>query len=351
VGSDDASVVDASAATDAGLPLCLGSEPYLTPTPEPLPPPQPPVAHTNVPPIPGTFLLALGVLAAALTLALLLFRARRAPPIVPAPPEVARGEIGEAASANAAAEPIATSQPRHLAIESRKGPVRARCEDRSAVFEVGDIVGIVTADGMGGHPDGEAAAEIAVDSARRALVREFVRADRVLSLPVLARAAIGAAAGALRRVAPAFGYRPDDAALSTTLLVLLADREHYVAAYLGDGGIVVARADGSVDVLMEPQNGDAPNIVEGCVGPSGIEGRPEVRTAPRRPGDVALVGTDGVFARVPAEFPGRMRELVVRRADAALAIHEALDALEAVRDEHGPVADDNLSLGALWTEG
>lgn len=288
--------------------------------------------------------LVIVVVVVALSLAIV---ARRRVPTV----REEQVRTGSEATVDVTPDPVTPrDEARPFAIESRTGPVRSRCEDRSVVLEAGGVIGLTVADGMGGHPEGEAAAEIAVEAARRSLRRELARPDRALSLSLVARAAISASARAIVRAAPAFGYRPDDEALSTTILILLADGTEYVGACLGDGGMVVVREDGSIEPLMVAQNGPTPDVVEGCLGPSGIEGKPEVRVVPRRPGDLALIGSDGVFARVPPEFPRRMRELVVRRCSVAVAICEVLDALEALRDEQGPVADDNLTLGALWTE-
>lgn len=281
---------------------------------------------------------AVSVVFALVALAVAL-RRRRAPQAPP--PRVPPPREGAKSKSPAIARPFA--------IESRPGPVRARCEDRSLAFAHRDVTALIVADGLGGGAHGDRAAEIVVAAVHDFLRRELRRRPRPTVLTALAREAISAAGAQLEQSARAYNIDPTVQALESTAIVLLADAQRFACAYLGDGGACVVRADGAVEPIMVAQKGTSSNLVGGCLGPRGVDGTIETREVARRAGDVAVVGSDGVFDRVAPEFVVRLRDLVRQCGPVARGLGEALDALERAHDDQGPFADDNLTLGVLTT--
>ncbi|MDI7269294.1 MAG: hypothetical protein QME96_14995, partial [Myxococcota bacterium] len=80
--------------------------------------------------------------------------------------------------------------------------------------------------------------------------------------------------------------------------------------------------------------------------------RPNSLSETVAPGDLLVLGSDGVFDRVPPDFPVRLLGFCVEaEGDVAAAIETALDELAGLEDEAGFVCDDNLSLGLLVVPG
>ncbi len=237
-----------------------------------------------------------------------------------------------------------------LAVASVKGHVRKRNEDRCEAFRVACAEVVVVADGLGGHPGGAQAARIAVRSATTHLRRELPRTARDCrpgGVRALVAEAIWHAGRDIALAAARGGHAPD--ALRTTLVVAVALADTYVVGHIGDGGAVVHRRSGEVDVLLVPQKGDSPNVVAASLGPE-TEGSPAISVFPRRAGDLLLVMTDGVADRVPGTFPSAVRAVIdEERGDARRAVRRVLRTLAEAEDEVGYVFDDNMTLGLLGT--
>jgi serine/threonine protein phosphatase PrpC len=236
---------------------------------------------------------------------------------------------------------------------SIKGNVRARNEDAADSFSFSGRHSVVVADGCGGLPDGDLASRCAVTAARR----ELLRSSRATPQPSLQRAAelaIAAASTAVSETAKLRGFGPGgdkrEDGFRTTLIVVVADGEHYGFAYIGDGGGWIRRGDGTIERFLLPQKAEGRlDVLTASLGPE-AQGEPISGTLARRPGDLLLVGTDGVFDRVDDQFAhavhARLDEL---RGDAVATAQFAVRQLAEFADEAGYFCDDNLSLGLLTT--
>jgi len=115
----------------------------------------------------------------------------------------------------------------------------------------GDVTAVALADGMGSCRSSHLGAQIAVQSACRALSAEF---NSLLNLsPAEARDAIfnsvyGALRNYSRRTRIALKY------LSSTLLAVVSDGKKFIAVHMGDGAIVAVSDNGS-HVISKPMNG------------------------------------------------------------------------------------------------
>ncbi len=235
-------------------------------------------------------------------------------------------------------------------IASIPGNVRPENQDAAIAFEMGTTQVIVVADGLGGLPRGQEAARLAVGHAALSAASSLAT-PKAASLPqlVAARALLDAAA-ALSGRALAAGYGTGRDGFRTTLIVIVATPTTYGYAYLGDGGGIVLRASGAAEAFLVPQKSDGlANVVAGSLGPI-LQGSPAAGLLDRRPGDVLLVGTDGVFDRVPDTFAATVSQaLHANGGDAQRVAALAVADLAAAVDGTGYICDDNLSFAILCT--
>lgn len=227
------------------------------------------------------------------------------------------------------------------------GPVRAENQDRALAWDQGSTRCIIVADGMGGLPRGGDAAESASASLARHLSSGII-SGRFAENPLeVIRAGFYAAAGCLKLKN---GLSPSGRdGLRTTLITTVITPYAYYYGFIGDGGLLVRRADGTVEeVVTGHKDPDAPNVLHASLGPD-IHGAPEIGIMPRRPGDFILVGTDGVFDRIPDttvfattvidaardNYNGNLQSVV---DEIIRQFHEALD------DDGAAICDDNMSL-------
>ena len=78
--------------------------------------------------------------------------------------------------------------------------------------------------------------------------------------------------------------------------------------------------------------------------------KPQLGVIPRQPGDLMLLGTDGLWDIVPPEkFAHTLHRTITLPIQGP--IESALAEVSSATDEIGPVCDDNLSLVALRTPG
>lgn len=245
----------------------------------------------------------------------------------------------------------------HLGAASVVGPVRKENQDRVRTGRITstkkttlDLV--IVADGLGGHPHGGEAAEVASSHAIARLRREIpsafeADAEGVRTLLV---GTVWSAATRLARDAQAEGWVGPEGGFRTTLILCAVLSDCYVLAWIGDGGVFLLR-DGESDPLavLEPHKDPAtPNLLTASLGPV-TEGRPSWAIAPRRAGDVLVACTDGVADLFDAARATQTREALKAAAgDAALTAENLVSAFAAEVDTEGEhVFTDNLTI-ALW---
>jgi hypothetical protein len=143
--------------------------------------------------------------------------------------------------------------------------------------------------------------------------------------------------------------RPGDG-LRTTLIVAIGQEHDVAFSFIGDGGGCVVRTSGAVEHFLTPQKAspDQPNVLAASLGPQ-MEGEPVVGAIQRNPGDLILVGTDGVFDRVNDSFPKDvLRAAIQFKGDFMKTAGLIVEEMASVKDPLlGYVCDDNLSLGIM----
>lgn len=233
------------------------------------------------------------------------------------------------------------------------GPVRADNQDRVAVGEVGGHGLCAMADGLGGPLHGAEAADAAVRHAYAELARELPRVlpASAEGVRTLLLSLVWSAANALACAAAAAGRTGPDAGFRTTLILVVALPDCYVAVWIGDGGVFVQRRDGELLAMLEPHKDPAfPSILDASIGPV-TDGRPSWCIAQRRPGDLLLVATDGIADTLDRATAARIQAVVEAAAGAAEAARSAVEEFAAARDLASGefLYADNLTLALLVT--
>lgn len=258
-------------------------------------------------------------------------------------PSTIGGPIEMAATA---ADTVQPDREWPVGVASSEG-TRTSQEDACDVLHLAGVDVLVVADGLGGHPGGKRAAQLATTSILDLIRRQLpaiTTNDPELLVSVL-RSAFARASDALRIEADDTGLaRLGVDALRTTALVLVATLDHYVVGGIGDGLVLVRREDGSLESLHEVTGKLAQNLLEGSLGPT-HHGEPAFEIAPRLPGDLALLATDGVSDRVtPPFYEGLHLGLREGRS-----VNEVLEEAMRVVDDNPATFDDNATLGLVWT--
>jgi serine/threonine protein phosphatase PrpC len=286
-----------------------------------------------------------------------------APPPPPPPPrpslrthepDALAGElVREATSDPVIRAPVTTGEACWgLALGSHQGLVRTRNEDHGAVFTVGSVQVAIVADGMGGLPDGHEASYLVTQAASRHVIAALGKRPGRMSrrrLTKLARSAIQAGQKSLERVAALRALDPATGGLRTTLIVLMSTPKHHVCAYIGDGGGVVLRPDGSAKSFLDPQkvSEHQPNVLAASLGPQ-MDGSPVTVSFPRRPGDFVLIGSDGVFDRVDDRFAAQvLAGAHEEQGDLSAIIGRVLGDLASYEEDGMLVCDDNMTLAVV----
>ncbi len=229
------------------------------------------------------------------------------------------------------------------AVGQDQGRQRKNYEDASLVAP--ELAVFAVADGMGGHPAGEVAAELAVDevrlalagrSAQRAADAYVTRADLASRREVFAelRRAVERANARVRADATANEERRG---MGTTLDVVWLARDHAFVAHAGDGRVYLARARAMLQITQDHTTAelaraeglsDLTGYRSGITNAIGLSDVISVDTAfvDVSRGDRLLVCTDGVHAQIEQE--GELAELL-RTGDAQQAVN-ALIARSAI---------------------
>jgi len=245
--------------------------------------------------------------------------------------------------------PSAPNERWDIAMATVAGRARKENQDACAAWRQGDLQLLITADGVGGCPDGRLAAWLAVRAAAQILSRCVCRGHLQRDPDTCLMAAFRYAANALFEQALDSGQLGVEC-LRTTLIMLVCTPAQYLYGYMGDGGIVLRRQGGLLEQLLVPQKADhlRPNVLAASLGPN-PQGQPLLGHAERLPNDFLFVGSDGVFDRVEDDFFQTLAEAARDECDGNLAklVDEALEQLAAARDEAGYICDDNMTLALV----
>ncbi len=226
-------------------------------------------------------------------------------------------------------------------------------QDRVSVAVTPDAALLIACDGMGGHADGEAAAEIA----QRSVTERFLQSQLPLLDPL---GFLHLSMGVAHQGVVEYGsHVPLEHRPRATCAVCVVQQSSAYWAHVGDSRIYHLRAGrvhdrtrdhSHVELLVregvisagQVQNHPMRNFVESCLGGESI--LPEMAIGPRHallPGDVLLVCTDGFWAN--------LEESMIASAFVTLGLplRETVEALAAQALLNAGAASDNTSVGAL----
>ncbi|MBI4641459.1 MAG: hypothetical protein HY731_12240 [Candidatus Tectomicrobia bacterium] len=133
------------------------------------------------------------------------------------------------------------------------------------------------------------------------------------------------------------------------MIIVIGSQRAYGYAYIGDGGGCVIRASGIIEPFLVPQKADKEmmNVLSASLGPL-MQGEPVFGTLLRVPGDLLLVGTDGIFDRIEESFPKDVLKGVIHlKGDLQKVADQVLNELAEARDASGYICDDNMTLGLM----
>ena len=226
-------------------------------------------------------------------------------------------------------------------------------QDRVSISIADEAALLVACDGMGGHADGEAAADIA----QRSVIERFQQAQLPLLDPL---GFLHLALGVAHQGVVLYGARqPLELRPRSTCAVCIVQQSSAYWAHVGDSRIYHLRAGrvrdrtrdhSHVELLVregvisagQVQNHPMRNFVESCLGGEAI--LPEMAVSARHallPGDVLLVCTDGFWANLD--------EALIASAFVTLGL-SLPDTLQALSNQallNAGAASDNTSVAAL----
>ncbi|HZS15813.1 MAG TPA: protein phosphatase 2C domain-containing protein [Candidatus Dormibacteraeota bacterium] len=223
-------------------------------------------------------------------------------------------------------------RPLEIAVVSDRGGVRVENQDVAVIVELEEIPGcaLLVADGMGGHPDGRLAAELATAAAGEALKGTEEPAAGLGRAVEAANRAVGG------RAAPDERGR----SLGTTLVAAVVSGGRAGVANVGDSRAYLVRGgvatQVSVDhswvaeqvragILTEDEALRHPRRSRVTRALLGEAVEPDLFEVAMRPGDVLLLCSDGLWDSLPAQRiaallggEGELETLVGGLVDAAL---------------------------------
>ncbi|MFA7158763.1 MAG: protein phosphatase 2C domain-containing protein [Kiritimatiellia bacterium] len=253
--------------------------------------------------------------------------------------------------------PTPPTMPWQLGVISLKGNVRPQNQDVGIAMAIGDCDMLIVADGCGGIPLGREAAYLGVASAGVRLIQ--LLGSRPYWLPAdveeAIRSAIWAAHHQLALQADDLNIACGDinGGLRSTLIIAVGQKNKLHYGYVGDGGGWIVRTNGKVEQFLVPQKTNILNILDASLGPM-MAGNPVLGTIGREPGDLAMIGTDGVFDRIPRneiEVFGKdiLRACIQCAGNLQQVVAQVCDEYAQLKDAAGFICDDNLTLGLMGT--
>lgn len=225
-----------------------------------------------------------------------------------------------------------------------KGNVRDNNQDYAVAFEIGDLqVGII-ADGMGGLSHGKQASYIATKAATSQIIKDHATLlSGQMDVRRLMESAIMTASAQVQEKAAQYNIKSHQG-LRTTLIIAIGTLCEWRIGYLGDGGAVILRENESQLQLLFPHRGEQQNIVHSSLGPA-QEGSAIISWVPRKPQDLLILSSDGVWDRVEDDFAydvlNAAKEL---NGNLSQTTESILSVLANHKDEQGYLCDDNMSL-------
>ena len=221
---------------------------------------------------------------------------------------------------------------------------RSENQDYGLLFRCGhgedDPVVMAIADGLGGHPGGRAASYLAcrgvIDAAASAITKDPHALQAILRQ------------GAESTLSSFAMQQPPGTCL-TTLIIAVATPDRYELSWIGDGGAAIRRSDGQWLTAMTPHRGPSGLLNEvGAFLGANRHGYWSVSSFDRLPGDLLVVGTDGVMERT-LNLNSFFKEALQRIAQ-GVSVQDAMTRrLENCVERHPLVFDDNLTLASLYT--
>jgi serine/threonine protein phosphatase PrpC len=226
-------------------------------------------------------------------------------------------------------------------------------QDRVTVAVAEEAALLIACDGMGGHAEGERAAEVA----QQTVVERFWQTGQPLLDPLgFLHLALGAAHTNVVGLAPRL---PIEMRPRATCAVCVVQQTSAYWAHIGDSRVYHLRAGqvrertrdhSHVELLMregvisagQMQNHPMRNFVESCLGGEAI--LPEMAISPRRtlvPEDLLLVCTDGFWANLDEKVIGSAFSTL------GLSLGDTLAALAAQAVLNAGGGSDNTSVAAL----
>lgn len=173
-----------------------------------------------------------------------------------------------------------------VAARTEIGHVRTKNEDALLVAAEDGVLAVL--DGLGGHPAGEVASEVAVESLRAAAPKAATSVDALV-------AAVHAAHDA---VVLASREEPDREDMATTLVVATLGEGLAVVAHVGDSRAYLLDPDGGLQQVTR-DHGMGGYITQALGLDRGVS--PDVAEVPTPSGSRLLLCTDGLTNMLPAE--------------------------------------------------
>jgi serine/threonine protein phosphatase PrpC len=226
-------------------------------------------------------------------------------------------------------------------------------QDRVAIAVAEESALLIACDGMGGHADGEAAAQIA----QRSVTERFLQSPLPLLDPL---GFLHLSMGVAHQGVVGYGAQvPIELRPRATCAVCIVQQTSAYWAHVGDSRVYHLRAGrvrertrdhSHVELLLREgvispgqiQNHPMRNFVESCLGGEAI--LPEMAVSSRHallPGDVLLVCTDGFWANLDESL------IASAFVTLGLSLRDTLTALATQALLNAGAASDNTSVGAL----
>ena len=206
-----------------------------------------------------------------------------------------------------------------VAARTEIGYVRTKNEDALLVAEEDRVLAVF--DGLGGHPAGEVASEVAAESLRGTAAKAATSVEELVTSVHTAHDAVVAAAG----------DDPDREDMATTAVVATLGDETAIVAHVGDSRAYLLDPDGRLQQVTR-DHGMGGYITQALGLDRGVS--PDVIEVPTPPGSRLLLCTDGLSNMLP---PDAIQNLL-----ALGGAQDACDALVAAALERGGI--DNVTV-------